>query len=306
MALFRRGASRRGEPALVAVARLAREALATRGVETVVEGADDVETAVLRAADGSVLPLYNIVRTCEDEPRRAWAGLVGEHVDRVIAGLRAAEPEDLPVDELLTRIRTRLFSSADVDCPRPGDLSYARPFAEGLVTALCVDYPHTVTTISAEDLAKLPVPVEELFAQGQRNTDAEPVDENAALSVRVRILTGESLFVAARAGNFRALLPEVGPADQGLLFSVPDRHTILYTVFDGVESIASVNALLRFTATFVNDPEMFHPGGVLSGDVYYWAPDGRVERVGGLADDGHGLELRVTGAFAEVFPAETR
>jgi hypothetical protein len=162
-----------------------------------------------------------------------------------------------------------------------------------------------VTTIGASAVSELALPVDEVYAYGQRNTDAEPIAEQGEITAGVRYVTGGSLFTASKAANLGALVPSVfGPAPRGLLFGVPNRELIAYTVPDGPESIPAINALVGFVDGFTHDPARVHPGGVLSGDVYFWSPDGGVERVGGRQPDGESLYLDASGPLGAIIGAD--
>jgi hypothetical protein len=78
---------------------------------------------------------------------------------------------------------------------------------------LCLDTPTAVLTLSAESLPKLPLSVEELYRQGQTNTDAELFVEHFEVDEVDHGLEGDSFFIASKAANFEALVPSViGPA----------------------------------------------------------------------------------------------
>jgi hypothetical protein len=208
--------------------------------------------------------------------------------------------ESLDAAALRAQVRSRLLADLDDVV----DLSYARPFAPGLVEALCIDFPNSVATVGAEALCRLALPVDELFEAGRRNTDAEPIEEHGLLAEGARFLTGGSLFIASKAANFGALVPAViGEAPLGVVFGVPNRELLVYAVLSGPESVQPVNALLHFVDEYTHDSSRLNPGGVLSTELYHWAPDRHVERIGGRGHDGQTLVIEARGAFAAALGA---
>jgi hypothetical protein len=156
--------------------------------------------------------------------------------------------------------------------------------------------------LSARSLPKLPLSVGELYRQGQTNTDAEPFAEHFEVDEVVHGLEGESFFISSKASNFDALVPSViGPAPSGVIFAIPNRHTLLYAIVDQDDWMTPVIGVTQAADSIGSSDDVDHPGGLLSPYSYYWAPDGTVERLGGrfFAVDGEpAMTVRPGEAFS--------
>ncbi|MEI2713589.1 MAG: hypothetical protein V9G04_09935 [Nocardioides sp.] len=246
---------------------------------------------------GLELWLTNMIARAVAQPESEWQ----RHVDRWLTAANDMIAQG-PVShhseaEILGGIRTRLYP-ADLD---PEGLSYARPFADGLVIGLAIDSPTTVSTVTTKSLPGLGLDVETLFRLGQANTDRESIDEAFEIEeYGCRGLGGESYFVASRAANLATLGEYVGPAPYGVAFGVPNRHALVFKTLDPdnwVDIIAI--AQLVDSITIDEDPET-NPGGVLSPHLYYWAPDGTVELLGGRLTEMDG-EMTLTARPGPAF-----
>lgn len=294
MALFGRKAQDPGDIE-AEVASLARRTLAERGLETTVEGAP----GALRLIDsgGMTYFVYNLALKCRVAPRRQWARIVEAHIDSMLQGRDEPDTAQLGPDQVRRQIRTRILPAEGAG---PIDLGYARPLAPGLVVALCIDFPQTVTTLGSRQVAELGLPLDELYRFGMANTAGEWIDERAEIQDGVRLLGGGSLFIASKAADMQNLVETVtGPAPHGVLFAVPHRHVLLYAVPTGPELVLSVNSLLRLTVQLAHDGQNPPPGGVLSDDIYFWA-DGAVERIGGFNRETNAFAVEASGRFADV------
>jgi hypothetical protein len=276
---------------------MALEAFKTLGLEfTVLVG--NGQYGIRVDSMGAQLWLTNMIERAVAEPESEWQ----HHVDFWLAAMTeliAQGPGHRPsADEVRTGIRTRLYR-ADHDTER---LSYARPFADGLVLGLAIDSPRSVGTVTTQSLADLSLGVNELYAMGQANTDREPIDEAFDLEDGpVRVLVGNSYFVASRVANMPALLAEhIGPAPAGVAFAVPDRHTVVYQVVDKDNWIDVIHILRSVDALTTHPDQADDSGGLLSEYLYYWAPDGTVELLGGRLTEVEG-ELTSTLKPGKVF-----
>lgn len=86
---------------------------------------------------------------------------------------RMSENEMYDPDELRQRVRTEFAIGNPATDPR---YSYARPYPGGLALTLRVAHATTMSRLSDEDLAHIPLSVDELFYYGQKNTDNIPID----------------------------------------------------------------------------------------------------------------------------------
>ena len=126
-------------------------------------------------------------------------------------------PTDLSADELRAQVRTRILPGGEGQ-PNEPTFHHARPFADDLILALCVDFPTTVSYINDAHVDKLALSLDELYAFGQLNTDKEPVDERIEPVPGIQVFVGQSLFIASKAANFPAVL---GTPPLGTLFTLP-------------------------------------------------------------------------------------
>jgi hypothetical protein len=281
----------------LAVATISRALLAEHGFETTIDLANETVGPQLIGADQWVYPLHNLILNCRIEPQKKWRAISEAHLLRILSS-RANQPvKELDREMLLRQIRTRLL--ADIDDGHL-DLSYARPFATGLVVGLCVDYPDTVTTISRPTLEELAVTADELFGIGQKNTNAEQIDEHNRMASGVWMIGGGSLFTASKIIDLDGLIrAKVGPAPDGIVFATPHRELILYVKPEGADFLKAVQSLLGTVDRFAHDPEAYLPGGLLSPLIYY-SCDGVVEPVGGRSGESNTLQIDATGRFGLV------
>lgn len=273
-------------PSLVA---LARRTLAERGVETTIEPQEDDPTRLqLRGADGQVYLLGNLAGLVHGQDPRTQADIVARHFDAMVQGEREPDAEDLTADELRDQIRLRIMS---VSTPDALDLSYARPFAPGLVLALCLDQPTMVKTLSAGTVAKLPLSLDELFALGQLRTDAEPVEERAEIAPGVFVVEGSSMFTASKAVNLPALF---GAAPYGTVFAIPQRHLVLAVPIQA-DSLTAINTLAGALLQVLS-AEGGLPGGVLSRNLLF-ARGGEVSVVSDIERESGVMRIEIDERF---------
>lgn len=283
---------RRDQPDAPSLVVLAQRALAERGMETTVEVLPG-EHARLVGADGRVFLLENLASQVDGEAPAVQADLVADHFDRMIQAYSEPAPEELGPDELRARIRMRVLSEHSGTPSDPADLSYARPFAPGLVLGLCVDYPTMVSTLSASSLPKLALGIDELFALGQLNTDDEPVDGHAEIAPGVFVVEGESLFVASKAVNLPALF---GAAPFGTVFAIPHRHLLLAAPIRDAESIQAVQTLAGMLLQVLSTTDRGLPGGQLS-PLLFFSRNGQVSAVSGFDEETGAMRIEIDERF---------
>lgn len=249
------------------VVATARQAFAQRGVESTIEHGPAPEDVTL-SADGRRFPLYNLLVKTEGLTLSEAEKVIEAHVRSLAQEPSIFEPTP---DELRSMIRTRLISNQNVRPDEPS-FDYARPFADGVVVALCVDLPETVQTISDAGIADAGWDLDELYRWGQENTDRESVDEHDVLETGVHVLAGESFFVASKATN----LPRAVPVTEfGTVFAIPHRHLLLALPLSRREPLDGVRHLAMIAQRVARDPL---PGGLISGDLFF-ARHGLVSRV---------------------------
>lgn len=226
----------------------------------------------LRVAGQGMLSMENVADDLLAVSRSEWEKRLQQWLSMVVNTVDSATGATPSRDEIMAMIRTRIVPAAAA-----ADHTYVRRFTEDLSLMLCLDFPTHVEKLSDADIAALQIPLDDLFVQGQRNTDAEPIEETLDED-GVRFLTGSSMFIASKAAAMPTLLSQLGvDAPEGLLFAVPNRSLLAYripTPGDGLGDLMGMSMMLsrlRPEAGFDN------PGGVLSGNIYYWTPDGAIE-----------------------------
>jgi hypothetical protein len=259
------------------VTSTARRMLAERGVETTVAHGAKPEDVTLIASDTQRYPLYNAIAKTEGASIGEATAIISAHLD----GLLEKSPTiaELSADELRERIRTRILD-AGPSAPGQPTFEYARPFAEGLIVVLCIDFPKSVSFVSDGSLADLALGLDELYALGQLNTDREPIDERFEPVPGLQAIAGDSLFIASKAANLPAVF---GSAPHGTLFAVPHRQLLIALPITGAESVTALNDLVRLTLHIVSRGP--HPGGIVSPDVYF-SRDHVVERISSIDEEG--------------------
>ncbi len=194
----------------------------------------------------------------------------------------------MDADELRSRVRTRLLPAADASGP-------SRPFSEELVEGLCIRLPGTVVPVSDAVLARLDLPLPELWALGRRNTAAEPVEERTEVAPGVLRFDGGSPFVAAKAAD---LAPLVGSPRFGAVVAVPFAGTLLAVPMDGEAAFHAVDSLARALAqALASEP---HAGAGVLSDALHFSRDGLVHRISDRDPATQSVRILVTGPFGEA------
>lgn len=204
-----------------------------------------------------------------------WRDVVSTWVQQYLE-IRARRGKIPTVDEIHEQLRVRLVA-------REGAPAYAREFTPDLVIALALDLPTMVSTISDETLTELPLELDELFEIGQANTDREVIDSAEHVDDGVLALEGESWFVASRMTNFSTLLPHLGAAPNGVLFVPLTRSVVLASIVSSKDALGQAMTITATANAIMNSEGIELPGGILSPYTYYWAPDGTIERIAGVA-----------------------
>jgi hypothetical protein len=246
--------------------------ISRRGIqaEIVSDGSD--EALVLPGNKG--FRLRTLFAGAADVRPSDWPELVSDWLDGAVAAAERIEPEDMEEAELRQRIRTRLIRSLGGGLDGFG---YARKPLGLTGQILCIDYDEVVMNLTEERIPDLRLSLDELFVQGQKNTDAEPVDPPVRLDPDAGIMEiiGESMFIASKATNMAALVPAVtGPAPHGLVFAIPRSSALIYQpIQDGWGSAVGEFANLAVAL----GTEALKTDEMVSFAAYYWAPDGTVE-----------------------------
>ena len=280
MGLFRR---RKDEPQppdrIEWVTSTARRIFAERGIETTIAHNAQPEDITLVATDGQLYPLFNAFAKTHGATAEQASQILAEHIDNLLDAHSAVSIEHLSAEELRQQARTRILPGGE-SRPNEPTFRYARPFSDGLILALCVDFPRSVQFITDANVDGLDLSLDELYAYGQLNTDREPVDERFEPSPGVQVFIGESLFTASKAANLPAV---IGASPLGTLFTLPHRHMLIALPITGPETLTAVEHLVALTMQVLSSEPP--PGGVISANVLF-SRNQEVSRVSSIDEQG--------------------
>jgi hypothetical protein len=222
---------------------------------------------VERGGEWSEYGLSNLAQLCHAVGEREWPGAIGEHFDNLFA----AADDEARVQELardFERIRSllkvRLYPGASL-----GGMDPAPPasweLAPGLTAAFVYDLPTTVRSASPTEVEAWGKNRDELLSAARDNVRSDAVEEKA-------LAQGASAPIACVADHFFAashafLLGERLPPEArgSAIFSVPQRHALLYAPLVDLGIVESINRLIAIAGP------MFEQGpGSISPGLYWW------------------------------------
>jgi hypothetical protein len=283
MALFGRRPDARDD--LQHLIELTAQRFAEGGLPVVVmEGREGVDT-VLLTAEGAQYPVFNLFQRVSGLKRdsKEYRAVIHQHVDGLVFA-QANPAGELDDAEFVANSRVRL---APASLGEMIPVSYARPFAPGVIVALCIDRPTTVDYVNDDLLAERNLDLEALYNRALKNVMAEPIDSVEEIKPGLFVVEGDSFFTASKVVGMSSLLGSVLPeAPNGIIFGVPHRHLIVAHPLVGVNSVQVIGDVAMVTAMQANEES---PGGPLSPEIYFWH-EGVVEPAGSPGPDG---EIRV-------------
>ncbi|MBT2538484.1 hypothetical protein [Arthrobacter sp. ISL-69] len=276
---------------------IAREVFAEMGLEVQVHPGHAVDDS------GREFGFWNVGAICYEQPQSAWRGVIGEHLQRVLASFDAPDPFDVLAPQDVARLTfARLYDEASI----PGIDGYPhRELAPGIVEMLALDLPDTVAVFN-HDNAKKFGGWEALQRQGIDNLRELETERPKTLPApgggTFNVLLGESVYTASRA----LLLPDLATEltgqrvreEFGWLMSVPNRHQVVWHVIEDAAVVSALNGMARFTAMGYADA----PGSV-SPHIFWWNGTS-YEQLTHVREDGS-LTLRVSPGFQAVLNSIT-
>lgn len=259
------------------VRSLVRTTLSELGYEPVIRA----DHAVLD--DGTVLGFDTLVRTCLAAPRgrSSWPRVVRAHFTRLLSDTHG---------ELAHDDGTLIVRLADLDSLDTGELTfdYANEPIPGLRQVLCLDRPDTVLTLSDQVIAERTVPIGPLLDEGRENLQAQLRRSDAAVERlehegrTFHCAVGQDVYTASYALILPDALRRWAPGadlSQGVLFAVPFRHQLAFTVCSDRDAVLDgLHLLPLFAASGFADGV-----GPLSPHLYLWH-DGEVAQISRVVD----------------------
>ena len=248
--------ARRGDVGLPALTLLVAEDL---GLDAHLLPGDVLE---LRGPVPARLGLGSLRASCAQEPRVRWPELIAQHLHHALRLLHAA-PDHGDWAAVRTLVRSRPFASDWL----PGSArAVTRELAPGLVEALVLALPGSVSVVPRRALRTWPLSPSAALAAGRAATHAdEPVRTTRVdLPGDVHAVEGGSLTL----GHLPCLDAHVPPAEHGALVALPRRDALLAAPL-GEDVERSVAALLALAARLHADGP-----GATSRELYWRLPSG--------------------------------
>lgn len=252
--------------------------------------------------DGMRVGFDNLARVaaqCEDYAE--LRDVLHEHF-RIMTSGRAQE--ELSPDETRAALRVRLVLE---DSTLTLDGSLVREFAPGARAVLAIDLPETLYYPPSRAAINLDASVDELWQIGLDNTWRElaECDVTHQRHGGVHVLESESFCTTGIVYFLDRVMPGLLGVDFGesraLLFSVPDRHTVVLCPIDTMDEVM---AAVRLAVPWTWERFEHEPGGV-SPLTYVWddhgiAPFASLEEHDGTAR----IVVQMPAHFDERFRSE--
>lgn len=189
--------------------------------------------------------------------------------------------EPPPGVDVRSLVRPRLWS-ADFFAELGVELPYSRPVADGLLAALCLDLPATITNLSDEHVEHLGLTERQLWAFALDQID-DGLTAHVEQDGSVGVMLGASFFLASRLLDLERWTGPLGP--DGALVAVPYRHMLLWSPLDCANIGQAIGRLHAAASEHFESNE-----GAISPDVYWWRA-GVVQRID-ARQEGEQLFLR--------------
>ncbi|MCD0453382.1 hypothetical protein LO762_30000 [Actinocorallia sp. API 0066] len=244
------------------------------------------DVMLLEGAGRLHVGMRNLRQLARLVPRDDWPAVVADHVTTIITAIE--EPLDLS-DFSLARhlLRTRVYP-AEAD----NGMLAARPFAPGLIEVVVVDTPTTVRTVTREEMAAWPAPMNELFALGRDGVHSDgPLQRelHEVDGMPVHLLHGWTFYAATHLAWLEQYL-ELGT--RGALVAVPNRSTVI--AFPLGQDVGPGAALRAAAGLKEHTRAAYEEGpGSLSPALFWWR-DGDLAL---LETRGEGADIVLPGEF---------
>lgn len=224
---------------------------------------------------GQTIGLENLAQVCAQAPDDDWPEIVRGHFARLFESqAETAEWEAKRGDFAwaVERLRLRLYPT-DVT---GAELLVTRRDLDGLLSALVVDLPSVMTSVSADVLAQWGKPRDEVLAAALERTlrseavQFEQVNLPTTPPSRIAVISGEGLCAASHVLRLEAWPELLGR--RGTLCAVPNRHHVLAAPVDGIAVVALLQHMVGVACrAYLDGP------GSITPSLYWRKPDGTFE-----------------------------
>lgn len=263
-------------------------ALGRRGVRASV----DDEAGIVRVANEvGGYGLENLAQRCNAEPESGWSALIEAHLNDLSLGeadLAALTREDL--DKVKPLLRVRLHDRAQA----PPGIFVGLPVADDLFAALVYELPTSVAAVTATDVRRWGVPIEELLELGLSNVlqegrlNVHPIDADGCVIYR---LSRASAYTATHLLLAHQHVPP--QTKHGLIVSCPNPRVVLvHAIGAGPLAVALQKMANTTHGLYDEGPWAITPS-------LYWWSGGPLERLAIERKQG-GVEFTPSRAFAKV------
>ncbi len=234
----------------------------SRGVVEADGGGLDVD---MGSEQPMMIGLVNLAQKCHLAAAEDWPELVSDHLDSVLNNAEFAE--DMSWDAVKDMLKVRVYpDDYGAGLPEGGEMLVKKPLAGGMIAALAIDYPKTVTSVPPETAARWGRPTDELFEIGLanvRSSDRPSVErQQAEGGATLTILVGDSFFTATWAmmlGDF-----VTGGSPYGELVVVPNRHVVAFMQIKDLAVVEGITAVIALAA------DLYRQGpGPITPNVYW-------------------------------------
>lgn len=193
--------------------------------------------------------LGNLLQSCATRHPDEFAGLIASHFD-LMERAHALEPQFSAKLEkwefAKPRLRVRLW---DAEMQQALVKTVTRQTIPGLITALSIDLPESIQTVSQELAGKWDKTPTELFDVARENTweavNPKPKLLDAEHFGTIQVLEEDSYYTASMALQIDRMPALLG--EHGVFLSVPTRGGMLALPFHAVSELDLLGPLIRFT-----------------------------------------------------------
>jgi len=247
---------------------LVRAYFTERGIP--VRIADGVVTPLVTCNIPSGLGLQNLAQTCHLHDRGEWPTAIAAHFDAVRRATAAHEKTvGKPFAEIESLLSVRLWPEDYLSSLKADKLIY-RTDLEGTISAIVLDLPSSVETVSADEARTWHRSDDTLFDMATRNVVRNPLpapEEHDLNGVKLFGFLGQSFFVASHALVLHEYPECLGP--HGTLVAVPHRHALLCAPIRDMSVAAGIGQFISIALGMFKDG----PGSITPN--VYWYQMGR-------------------------------